>query len=242
MNKWLGILTVWFCGIVPTTTVLAEEAGMAENKEAVAVRYFQEIQKDSQNQDARRQLAGLMIDSQAEVSDEGSSNVLAALETHLVAPSYPTLYFPLSFLNNAALTAHDESMNQQVLLVLQKLQNNDNATAIKLSEALHQKYPNHPVPYNLLGLAWQGKGDPTKAHDFFEKALALKENFHAARLNLAELELYLGEFKAAHQELDTVLNKDDHNRRACLVKADLYMIEGQNELATRWYSKASESL
>jgi len=254
--KWIGILIL---GVFVNVTEAAAEKGegvkivnsvveearqkVAEgDKEKAALLYYQASQMDNTNHEARRELTSLLVESQINAPESEQSGVMAILENHVTFPPFPAERFPLTFLNNGALTAGDGSMNHQVLLILQKLQNNDNESAVKLAERLNKKYPFHPVPYNLLGLAWQGKGDPSKAHEFFEKALALKENFHAARINLAELELHLGEFNAAHQALDAVLSNDIHNRRACLVKAQLYSLEGQSELANRWYSKVSESL
>lgn len=210
--------------------------------ENAALLYYNALQIDSTAKDIRRELADVLIKSQLKEPYAEQADGIKQMETRLAESSALVTHFPLVFLSNAELSAKDEPMSRQVLLILRKLQSNDNRSAIKLAQVLQRNYPGHPVPYNLLGLAWQGQGNPAKAEEFFEQALALRENFHAARLNLAELELYLGEFLAAHQQLDTVLKADKNNRRACLVKAQLYHLEGRSELARQWYSKVSEQL
>jgi Tfp pilus assembly protein PilF len=168
--------------------------------------------------------------------------VVAAIEDRVAEPAFPSAYFPLTYLSNGALRSNDESMSRQVLLVLKKLQLGENESAIQITQGLQKQYPKHPVPYNLLGLAWQASGDPSRAQAFFQQALAVESNFHPARINLAELELHLGEFVTAHQELNMVLKADNHNRRACLVMAQLYTLEGKPELARKWYSVVSSQL
>jgi len=210
--------------------------------EKSALLYYKALQLDKTAKDVRSELASLLVRSQLEDAYAEQSDSIKSLETRATETTFLATGFPLVFLSNAELKADDEAMSHQVLLILKKLQSNDNNAAIKMAQVLQRNYPSHPVPYNLLGLAWQGKGNPGRAEEFFQQALALRENFHAARINLAELELYLGEFLTAHQQLDTVLKADNNNRRACLVKAHLYNLEGRNELAKQWYSKVSEQL
>jgi tetratricopeptide (TPR) repeat protein len=210
--------------------------------EGAILLYYKALQIDSTAKDARYELSKLLVKSQLADPYTEQSEELKLIEARAGESDFVATRFPLVFLSNAELSANDEPMSHQVLLTLRKLQNNDNTAAIKIAQVLQKNYPTHPVPYNLLGLAWQGKGNPSKAGEFFQRALALQEDFHAARINLAELELYLGEFLAAHQQLDTVLKVDHNNRRACLVKAHLYNLEGRKELAVQWYSKVSGQL
>ncbi len=212
------------------------------DKEGAAALYHRALQMDSSNKEARGQLFTLLVEAQSDAPAEEQPEVLQIITSNIQDPVQAPVNFSLPYLENGVLTSHDGSMSQAVLVILQKLQNNDNEAAVKLARNLKKQHPSHPVPYNLLGLGWQGLGDPSQAREFFQKALELQENFHAARINLAELELLLGEFTTAHQELDMVLKRDDHNRRACLVKAQLYNLEGQPEIAKEWYSKVSENL
>lgn len=227
---------------VDMTLKVARQKLSLGDKEGASLLYQRALQMDNTNQEASRALAGIVIEAQAAAPYSEETDILAILQERATEPPFPATYFSLAFLNNGALSAQDEHMSRAVLLALRKLQINNHTAAIKIAASLQSKYPQHPVPYNLLGLAWQSKGDPGKAHEFFEQALALQENFHVARLNLAELELYVGKFNAAHQAVDTVLKNDAGNRRAFLVKAQLYTLEGQKALAKAWYTKASAEL
>jgi len=219
----------------------ARQKTLEGDREKAALLYYQALQIDKSHPEASRELAALVIHAEAGNRDE-YSDVLQTIEQKVSEPTFLPTNFSLSYLRNAELSATDAAMSRSVMQILSKLQSNDNQMAVRLAKVLQKENPLHPVPYNLLGLAWQGIGDPTKAREYFEKAIILKDSFHAARINLAELELHLGEFGAAHQELDTVLKADDHNRRACLVKSHLYALEKQLDLAKQWYSKVSEQL
>ncbi len=249
LSRFLGLLlAIMACGVYAATDTVDDIVKQARSKategdlESAASLYYKALQMGDMSPRTRRELANILIKGQVEDPYAEQSDGLKLIEARISEPSFLATHFPLAFLSNAVLNANDEPMSRQVLLILKKLQTNDNETAIKMAQVLQRNYPGHPVPYNLLGLAWQGKGDPSKAEEFFQRALALRESFHAARINLAELELHLGDFLAAHQQLDTVLEVDNNNRRACLVKAHLYNLEGRSELAKQWYSKVSEQL
>lgn len=240
-----GMLSVAVMPVIANDTIdgLLEKARSKETQgdlESAASFYRQALERDDKNIKARQGLAAVLIESQ--IRDPHSEHPLIVenlIEEHKDNAAFPSARFPLGFLANGALNAGEESMHSEVLLILTQLQKGDNQGAIRVSENLRKKYPSHPVPYNLLGLAWQGVGNPTKARDFFQKALSEKKDFHAARINLAELELHLGEFSNAHQELKTVLKTDKNNRRACLAMAHLYTVEGKSKEAKQWYQKAS---
>lgn len=210
--------------------------------EGATVLYHQALQMDGENTEIRRELAQVLVEASVREPHTDQLEVTEIIDKEIQKPIFSSARFSLSFLNNGALTSSDECMHCDVLLVLEKLQSNDNGSAISIAQTLQKKYPEHAVPYNLLGLAWEGKGNPTEAQAFFQKALVLNENFHAARLNLAELESHLGEFSQAHQEIDRVLNMESDNRRACLMKAQLYALQGQLELSQQWSAKVSEKL
>lgn len=213
---------------------------MQGDLEGAASAYRQVLERDEKHIKARQGLAAVLVESQIrDPHSEHTTFVENLIEAHREDAAFPSARFPLGFLANGALSAGDEPMRSEVLFILTQLQKGDNQSALKVAESLRQHYPNHPVPYNLLGLAWQGIGDPAEAHDFFQKALAEKSDFHAARINIAELALHLGEFSNAHQELKTVLKTDKNNRRACLVMAQLYTLKGKSKEAKQWYQKAS---
>lgn len=209
--------------------------------ESAAALYHEVLQTNKHHTIARKELAQILVEAQVQDPYSEHSDPVLYLEK-MAKPNPSTERFSLSFLSNGALGAKDFKMRKEVLLVLNKLQYGENKAAIKIAKNLQVKHPDHPVPYNLLGLAWQGIGEPTKAEELFKQALSLEQNFHAARMNLAELELHLGEYDAAQNELNVVLKTDQHNRRASLMIAELYALEGKSDLAQKWYSKVSEQL
>lgn len=223
-----------------------EEAKKKSEKgdlDGAAAMYHKALKMDSKNEEARRGLADAVVEGHIKDPEAEQPDVLhTIMKEEDIQAALPSIQFSLSFLSNGSLGPNDKSMSLAVLQILTQLQGGDYGAAIPAAESLKKKNSKHPVPYNLLGLAWQGKGDPSLARDFFKESLLLKENFHAARINLAELELYLGEFSTAHQELEMVLKKDVKNRRACLAMANLLTLEGKLDEANQWYHKTSGQL
>lgn len=208
--------------------------------EGAAVLYHQALQMEDLDPSARLELAKLLIEAKTKEPYAEHTEMVEAIERNVRDSIYPSTQFSLNFLNNAPLNSSEGVMSRKVLLILKKIQNGDNTAAVKVAQILQAEHPGHPVPYNLLGLAWQGNGNLMKAQTFFSKALKARENFHAARINRAELNLHLGNFAQARQDLNDVLADNPSERRACLAMARLCLLEQKLDSAKEWYSRASE--
>jgi Tfp pilus assembly protein PilF len=210
--------------------------------EAAAVMYQKVLKLDEDNLTARKELANVLLEAQLNDSQSDQTEVeLAALREIKPGTPYSPMNFPLNYLSNVAVGSKDEPFNFEILLALTQLQKGENESVIKTANTLQKKSPTHPVPHNLLGLAWAAKGETSKARDHYEKALSLKQDFHAARINLAELEIRTGEYQKAKGDLSEVLKKDKNNRRACLLMAKLSELEGNRAEAKRWYQLTNQN-
>jgi len=207
---------------------------------SAALLYRRALEMDEDNPKIRVELAKVLIDAQGRDPYSENSDMMALIEQQLQDQQVPEREFSLGYVKNIELGKDDQNLHRAAVKVLKKVQNQNYTNALKLAENLREQYPNNPVVYNLLGLAWQGKGDLMQAEAFYSKAIAIRSDFHAARLNRAELEIQLGKFINAGEDLDKVLALDSQNRRACLVKARLCLLEQNINSAKEWYSKASE--
>lgn len=69
--------------------------------------------------------------------------------------------------------------------------------AIYHLQKAQQAYPKEPSVYFDLGLAFQAKGEPEKATEYFNKAIKLKPNYSEAYLQLGNLEFDRKNYKGA---------------------------------------------
>lgn len=207
---------------------------------SAALLYRRALEIDEDNPKIRVELARVLIDVQGRDPYSENSDMMALIEQQLEDQQVPEREFSLGYVKNIELGKNDQNLHRVAVKVLKKLKNQNYTSALRLAENLREQYPHNPVVYNLLGLASQGKGDLMQAEAFFSKAIAIRSDFHAARLNRAELEIQQGKFINAGDDLDKVLEFDSHNRRACLVKARLCLLEQNINSAKEWYSRASE--
>lgn len=213
-----------------------------EDLETAAILYQKAIKLEDDNLIARKELANVLMEAQLnDNSVDQSEAELAALNELKPGTAYAPSHFSLGYLANVALGPQDKSLNFETLLVLTQLQNGEHESVIKTANLLQKKSPDHPIPQNLLGLAWAAKGETNKARDHYLKALSLKQDFHAARINLAELEIRSGDYKKAKVDLNQVLKIDKNNRRACLLMAKLSELEGNTAEAKRWYQQTTQN-
>lgn len=214
----------------------------AGDLEAAVVMYQKALKLEENNLTARKELANILLEAQLNdhYSDQTAAEIAALQEIKPGSP-YSPLHFPLHYLSNAAIGSDEEALNFDTLLALTQLQKGENESAIKTAHTIQKKSPEHPVSHNILGLAWAAKGETKKARDEYEKALSLKQDFHAARINLAELNIRSGDYKKARGDLNSVLQQDKNNRRASLLMAKLSELEGNKEEAKRWYQHTSKS-
>ena len=109
----------------------------------------------------------------------------------------------------AALDAQGTSADFVLVLTYLKARAFDRALAA--TSRLQVKQPANPVVHNLAATGYIGKGDKAAARSSLERALALDASFAPAALNLAVLDLDMGEPALARKRLDSVLAKDPGN-------------------------------
>ncbi len=116
-----------------------------------------------------------------------------------------------------------------VLLVLGYLKKQEFDKALEAAQALVDKMPKSPVPYNLKGLAYLSKGDKAAAKKSFEQALKIDSDFHTARINLARVALLEKDYDTAGRYFDEVLKADPKNTQAFLGRIQVARMLGKQE-------------
>ena len=127
-----------------------------------------------------------------------------------------------------------------VLLVIVYLNQKDFDQALAAADALAEKMPDSPVPFNLKGAALLGKNDRAGARAAFESALKWQPTFTPAQLNLAQLALMDGDTAAAEARYRNVLTYEEGNLKALLALASLAERNGQAEQSAQWLKHAHD--
>jgi len=108
------------------------------------------------------------------------------------------------------------------------LDRGDIATAMVDLQGAATADPNNPVNHYRLGLAHKARaiadrsvaaGELEQARQEFERALAIRPDFIMARLELARLEIYKGDYEAAMKTAEQALAIDKSNLSARLIEA-----------------------
>ncbi len=108
-----------------------------------------------------------------------------------------------------------------VVLVVSHVRRGNFDLALKAMASLEKKQPNNPVTFNLKGVIYLGKKDPSNARKQFERALELQPTFLAAAGNLAQLDLQNKDQQSARGRLEAILRKEQANVPALLALAEL---------------------
>ena len=127
------------------------------------------------------------------------------------------------------------------LLVLTYIQQKQHDKAVQAAQALVEKMPDNPSPYNLLGAALAGRGDLEAATKAFTKALAISPDKTAARFNLAKMELRNGQRQQAITRLDEILAEHPDHLGSATTRAGLALQDGDQTLAGKLLTQAWES-
>jgi len=111
----------------------------------------------------------------------------------------------------AAVNINKDQTQAGILLTLVRLRKGEFNEAVQSAEQLQAAMPGNPLPQNLLGAAWLGKGDTAKARANFEGALKIKPDFAPARMNLAQIDLRENKMDSAKAQYDSILKADQKN-------------------------------
>ncbi|MGA7800609.1 MAG: XrtA/PEP-CTERM system TPR-repeat protein PrsT [Gammaproteobacteria bacterium] len=128
-----------------------------------------------------------------------------------------------------------------VLLILTQIHKGDYDGALASIAKFAEKHPKDPVAYNLEGAAYLGKKDIGRARDAFQKALSVQPKFHAARINLARLDVLQGNLDAAEREYGDVLADAPGNAAALVGMAELAKRRGDDKKELELLRKARDS-
>ncbi len=118
-----------------------------------------------------------------------------------------------------------------LLLVYAFLQREQWDKAIAAAAKLAGRQPGDPLPLNLSGIAYRGKGEVDKARAYFSRALKLDPKFHNATLHLADMDIQAGDVKSATQRYESILAANPDMEMAALRLARIYITEEAPEKA-----------
>ncbi len=110
--------------------------------------------------------------------------------------------------------------------------------ALIISEALVKRWSKEASLQALHGRALALLGQTDKARAALEAALAIDNNFVPAQLELARLDIRTKQYDPAEKRLSAIISKNEKNVDALLTVADLALIRGQRDVATRFLQKA----
>ena len=127
-----------------------------------------------------------------------------------------------------------------LLLVQIYLRRGEYDKALSVAQALQLKRPTDPVSYNVMALAYFGAGEADKAREALEKALAVDAGFRPALINLANLDIHVGNLAAARDHYQAVLNMDTDHTEAYIGLAKLESLQGNHGKVVEWLAKARE--
>jgi putative PEP-CTERM system TPR-repeat lipoprotein len=144
-------------------------------------------------------------------------------------------------LNINSLIIKNSSFNQMLMIeAFKALENKKYREAFDKAAAIIDQDRANPVGYNLLGLVYLAQGLSDEARSNFRRSLQIDRDFHQANLNLARLELAIGDRNAAINSLNQILSRDEKyvpayemlNQMALedgdLISAERYLVTASN--------------
>ena len=127
-----------------------------------------------------------------------------------------------------------ESIAMHAALLLQSGNRDLITTVLNELQPLVAKLPNSPILHFNLGRAYLAKGDSAsieQARLQFQETLKLRPQYVPAKMALAQLELARGESSKAVQTADEIINLDNSNLGALLIRSMGLMNMGEKEKA-----------
>ncbi len=145
-------------------------------------------------------------------------------------------------LNINSLIIKNSSLNQMLMVESFKaLENKKYREAFDKAAAIIDQDRTSPIGYNLLGLVYLEQGLSDEARSNFRRSLQIDRNFHQANMNLAKLDLALGDRNSAINSLNQILSRDETYVPAYeflyqmaiedgdLISAERYLVTASNE-------------
>ena len=125
-----------------------------------------------------------------------------------------------------------------IVLAVLHLQNGRFEQALDTAETLIEREPSNPFAHNLAGGAQLALGDVGAARASFGQALTADSDYQPAQLNLARLEVQLGNTEQARALYRAMLDQNDGDTDAMIELSRLAETEGNLLDATRWLERA----
>lgn len=138
----------------------------------------------------------------------------------------------------AALDADPEATRPGILLALTHLRGGDFDGAIAAADLLTARLADNPLPYNLKGAAYLGKGDNEAARKTFEEALRIQPDYFPAEMNLAQMDIRAGDTDGAKRRFLGIVERDTAHVGAMMALADLARRNQDVDGAIDWLEKA----
>jgi len=110
--------------------------------------------------------------------------------------------------------------------------------ALEAANQLTKAKPDSAVGYNLVGIAYAGKGDNANARKNFEKALSLQKDYGPARMNVAYLDLREGKLDDARKRYESILANDPKNIPAMVGMSRVERLRNNSKESIAWLEKA----
>ena len=140
----------------------------------------------------------------------------------------------------SAISLDSSLIQAELMLVYVHLQQKQFDQAIAVANKLVANNSADPTGYNLLGLAYVGKGDTDKAQKSFNQALKVDDDFNSARINLALLELKNNNRDGAEKIYKKIIQKDKKNVAAMVGLAKMLIAKSDIDGAVKWLERAHD--
>jgi putative PEP-CTERM system TPR-repeat lipoprotein len=168
---------------------------------------------------------GAELLEQASELDPKAASILTQLAlSHLVSGSTTKAIAELE----SAVELNPDLVQADILLILSHLRNKNYDAALEAGRNLSNKQPKSPLPFNLIGAAYIGKGDLSGAREYFELALKSHPDFTPAMVNLFSLDIQEGKQEDAQNRIEDILKIDPKNAQALIAKARFAAEAGNN--------------
>lgn len=141
----------------------------------------------------------------------------------------------------AAVDLDPNASQAGVMLALVKLRQGDFDGTLEAAQMLKERMKDNPLPLNLMGAAYLGKGNVAEARQTFETALKQSPDFHPARMNLAQIDLREGKLDAARAQYETILKQDPRHVASMLALAEVAGNQKKGDEVVSWLQRAAEA-
>jgi tetratricopeptide (TPR) repeat protein len=129
------------------------------------------------------------------------------------------------------------ALNARILLAQGR-----SAEAIQDLEAAQKSDNSIPVIHFLLGAAYQQAGNIDRAQSSYEESLNADPGFARARLALAQIMLSRGQFEAALNHADHILEKNPNQPDALMIRGNAFLGQRRLDKAQTSYTQVAQTL